>query len=176
MHEIEIESGRHTLNISVEKNGNFAILISFDVGKMMAPRTLTFEGKAQDAARIAEAFASFLLAPVAVLEPPSPPPAAIEPDYGSFAAHPRSLNEHKSDKSRDAADWAPRDALISVLREIDEGLKVDSIAIGYSQIEGANSKSFFAIAGPNPIITLGTIEMMKAKLLNAYIAQWREEE
>lgn len=42
----------------------------------------------------------------------------------SFADAPVTLGEIRSEKSRDAADWTPRDMLVSMLRDIDNG-KID---------------------------------------------------
>jgi hypothetical protein len=39
----------------------------------------------------------------------------------NFSNYPRSINEVRSDKSGEAADWSPRECLIAMLREIDEG-------------------------------------------------------
>jgi len=39
----------------------------------------------------------------------------------NFAGHPPSIGEIRADKSYHSKDWTPRDALISVLRDIDEG-------------------------------------------------------
>lgn len=38
-----------------------------------------------------------------------------------FSNYPRSIAEVRSDKTTDAADWSVRDALISTLRDIDNG-------------------------------------------------------
>lgn len=39
----------------------------------------------------------------------------------SFADHPVSIAEARADRASDGSLWTPRDALISTLRDIDEG-------------------------------------------------------
>jgi hypothetical protein len=52
--------------------------------------------------------------------PGDTPPAAPAP-VDNFANHPKSITEIKGEKSFDAKDWTPRDALINALRDIDSG-------------------------------------------------------
>lgn len=49
----------------------------------------------------------------------------------TFAGIPRSLTEARADKvnTNSGTVWTPRDCLIRMLREIDEGLKVDCLVI-----------------------------------------------
>lgn len=51
----------------------------------------------------------------------------------SFAGAPRSFTEARSDKAKENTGtiWTPRDCLIKMLREIDEGLKVDALIIAF---------------------------------------------
>jgi hypothetical protein len=52
----------------------------------------------------------------------------------TYADYPKTLNEHKSEKTRSPLDWKPRDALVSLLRMIDEGkVKPDSVVIAYKE-------------------------------------------
>lgn len=47
-----------------------------------------------------------------------------------FSDHPQTMGDIRSDKSQNAKDWTPRDALIRTLREIDKGeLKADKIVM-----------------------------------------------
>jgi hypothetical protein len=81
----------------------------------------------------------------------------------TFADYPLTIGEAKSDKTRDGADWTPRDALISVLRDIDDG-KVDltGVVICMHFREGGCS---FAQATPSLIHSLGIIERAKHIIL-----------
>ena len=50
----------------------------------------------------------------------------------NFKDHPKSVGELKSDKTTNAKDWEPRDALISLLRDIDDGTReVDGLIVIY---------------------------------------------
>ena len=51
-----------------------------------------------------------------------------------FKDHPQTMGELRSDKTRNALDWKPRDALIWLLREIDGG-KIDIHHVIISWIE-----------------------------------------
>lgn len=51
-------------------------------------------------------------------------------DNDDFADRPVSINEIKSDKTRDGSHWTPRDALIAMLRQIDSGkMDVDALVL-----------------------------------------------
>lgn len=48
----------------------------------------------------------------------------------SFANHPPSIGELRSEKTESAADWTPRDVLIAMLRDIDKGdLKLETLVV-----------------------------------------------
>jgi hypothetical protein len=42
----------------------------------------------------------------------------------SFENYPKTISEHKSDKTRSPLDWTVRDALVSMLRMIDAGQRL----------------------------------------------------
>jgi len=47
-----------------------------------------------------------------------------------FSKAPKTIGELRAHKSQNAKDWTPRDALISVLRQIDSGeIKLDDVMI-----------------------------------------------
>jgi len=49
-----------------------------------------------------------------------------------FANHPVSITEAKADREHDCTLWTPRDALISLLRDIDSGaVKPDALVCVY---------------------------------------------
>lgn len=75
----------------------------------------------------------------------------------NYANHPPSISEIRSDKSMMAADWTPRDALISVLREIDEGLNVEALVISYCLPSGQKHAFRHAIASKDMLITRGLL-------------------
>ena len=76
----------------------------------------------------------------------------------NFAGYPPSIGELRSDHTQSSSDWAPRDALISVLREIDEDLDVDALVVCYRHRDDAGKlKSRFRAASPDGHVTLGML-------------------
>jgi hypothetical protein len=76
----------------------------------------------------------------------------------NFAAHPRSIGELRSDRTESSHDWTPRDALISLLREIDEGLSVDALVISFRYRDDAGKiMARSRSASPDGHITLGML-------------------
>ncbi|MGL5734197.1 MAG: hypothetical protein ACRCYS_04950 [Beijerinckiaceae bacterium] len=76
-----------------------------------------------------------------------------------FSSHPTSLGEVRSERSERASDWTPRDALISVLRDIDAGaIAPDALIISYRlpTPDGIGSTSF-VMASPDPLVCLGLL-------------------
>lgn len=61
-------------------------------------------------------------------------------DGESFANHPVTLGEARAERSHDAKDWRPRDALLNVLRGIDSGdIEVEELVIAYRSPDNAVS-------------------------------------
>ncbi len=82
----------------------------------------------------------------------------------SFANYPRSISEVRSKRSGNAADWSPRDMLISVLRDIDSGiLKPESMVIVFRDQCKVGSRTDFYAACEDFIVMTGLLE--SAKLL-----------
>lgn len=51
-----------------------------------------------------------------------------------YSNAPISIGEARANKAVDATKWTPRDALISLLREIDSGkIKISSLVVAYSE-------------------------------------------
>lgn len=77
----------------------------------------------------------------------------------NFADHPLSITELRSDKSQNAADWSPRDALISALRDLDAGkIKPDALVVCYRKkdSDGAVETSWYS-ASPDLHTSLGML-------------------
>jgi hypothetical protein len=71
--------------------------------------------------------------------------------YDDFKDAPESITEIRANKADKASLWTPRDALISALREIDQGnFKpfVAFIALGSASEDGTTNTRFF-VAGQN---------------------------
>jgi hypothetical protein len=84
---------------------------------------------------------------------------------GSFAGYPRSVNEWRARRSGDAADWSPREALIAVLRSLDEGvLQPDALVVCYREQREHGSRSSFVAACPDCTVMLGLLEAAKFRI------------
>lgn len=67
----------------------------------------------------------------------------------SFADHPKSIAEIRAERATNGRLWAPRDALLAALREIDAGrLKADClvICIGNINPDGSTTNQHFTAA------------------------------
>ena len=53
----------------------------------------------------------------------------------NFKDYPQTIGEIRSDKTDRASDWAPRDALIDLLRRIDNGTDVRELVISFAILE-----------------------------------------
>ena len=49
-----------------------------------------------------------------------------------------SLGKRRVDRTGAAGDWSPREAVVEMLRLIDEGLNVESLVICYDGIDGSS--------------------------------------
>jgi hypothetical protein len=81
-----------------------------------------------------------------------------------FKDYPPTIGELRSDKSHAAKDWSPRDALVSLLREIDGGsIKPTAIFICGVEAspEGDSWRPFYRNASASPAESLGVIELAK---------------
>lgn len=83
-----------------------------------------------------------------------------------FSKYPETLGEIRSDRTSNASDWSPRDALISVLRLIDSGKESpDALVVAYRERLGpGETKTHFAVASPDVHTTLGLLESVKHEL------------
>lgn len=82
-------------------------------------------------------------------------------DVDNFAEHPISLTEARSNKSQDASDWTPRDALIALLRRIDRGeVAPEALVVVFrhpGDVPGA-VQTGWTVASSDPHITLGILQ------------------
>lgn len=78
----------------------------------------------------------------------------------SFAEEPRSITDIKANKSGNAADWTPRDALIDVLRMIDKGeIAPQTLFIGWSEVneKGDKISTDYRNSAPTGVHTMGLL-------------------
>jgi hypothetical protein len=76
-----------------------------------------------------------------------------------FADHPKTIGQHRSDRTQLCSDWEPRDALIELLRRIDRGeIDPDSMVICWREINPDGSQQgHFLQATPDVFVTLGLL-------------------
>lgn len=84
-----------------------------------------------------------------------------------FADYPRSVNELRG--TDNAADWTPREALVSLLRDIDSGVveNIDAVVICYrhkGDKPGA-TRTHFVNAGPDVHVAMGMMEVVKFQMM-----------
>lgn len=88
-----------------------------------------------------------------------------------FKDHPKSITEARADKYNDGSMWSPRDALIALLREIDNGeIAVEHMVICFdraSEHEGRVTRSVsYRSAGPRSRHeAIGLVEASKGLML-----------
>ena len=84
-----------------------------------------------------------------------------------FSNYPPSIGEVRSDRSRNAADWCPRDALIECLRSIDSGdINPDAIIIvRREKVEPGSTITVYSAAAPDIHTSIGMLEYTIHKLM-----------
>lgn len=98
--------------------------------------------------------------------------------HEDYSDAPISLGEVRSDISRNAAEWTPREALISVLRDIDKGLiDPQALVIIHSvRVRKGVTRTRFTAAGSDLLTTLGMMDYAKqSMMLNADIDDAEED-
>lgn len=84
----------------------------------------------------------------------------------SFADYPETIGERRSYQASDGSQWSPRDALLSLLRDIDRGdVDPDALIVAYSEKEGDRLSLYFRAACPDGITAVGLIERVKLKVI-----------
>lgn len=88
-------------------------------------------------------------------------------NHDSFADAPVSINELRSDRSQNATDWAPRDVLVSMLREIDAGRlgNITNLLVALTVTDERGTYTTYQSSSPSINHTLGTIEHAKWKMM-----------
>lgn len=83
----------------------------------------------------------------------------------SFANYPQSLNEMRSRRSGNAADWTPRDALIQMLRDIDSGtIQPDALVVSFREKVELGYRTSFSAACPDSGVMLALLEQTKFRI------------
>ncbi len=82
-----------------------------------------------------------------------------------FRNAPVTIGELRSDRSGKGNDWTPREMLVSLLREIDNGMKVDRIVVCMAQYKGENKIAVQCrIVGDNYLEAMGLLERCKVQI------------
>lgn len=89
-----------------------------------------------------------------------------KPPPGSFADHPPTIGEIRSNKSGLGNDWTPRDLLVSLLRELDSGqINPDTLLVVFREPFEDGFRTGFRVSAPDPSVALGMFEIGKLKFL-----------
>ena len=86
-----------------------------------------------------------------------------------FANYPESVAERRSDASRKASDWSPRECLISVLRQIDRGeIDPKGLIVCWCEVDdkAGVSETSFRASMPNPLLSQGLL-LRTAQIITA---------
>lgn len=85
----------------------------------------------------------------------------------NFANYPVSTSEVRANREEDCRLWTPRDALISILRDIDEGsVKPDALICIYRERgDDGSMRTHFAAASPDIHTSLGLLTRGQFKLM-----------
>lgn len=82
-----------------------------------------------------------------------------------YKNHPKSITELRAEKEADASKWTPRDALISVLRDIDNGTaSPDALVICYHEKIEDGHKTSYTSATPSLVVALGLMDRAAFKM------------
>lgn len=85
-------------------------------------------------------------------------------DYSDFSDAPVSIGEARSEKERDASKWTVRDLLVSMLRDIDNGIAKPSKAIlVYMTDDGKETR--YLVSSDKSTTIIGMMEQAKYALL-----------
>lgn len=83
----------------------------------------------------------------------------------SFSDYPRSVNELRCARSGSAADWTPREALIQLLRDIDEGVvKPDALVVSFREKVERGFRTSFSAACPDGGVLIALLEQTKFRI------------
>ena len=92
-------------------------------------------------------------------------------DDESFAGAPQTVGEIRSDKSKSARDWTPRDVLVSLLREIDRGEVVPTDLVLFFRedpLPGSGAaRTQFRNASRDNQVSMGLVEDGKLRMFQA---------
>lgn len=85
----------------------------------------------------------------------------------TYKNHPVSLGEVKSSKTHDSEHWTPRECLISMLREIDNGFNPETLVICLTYKKEGDTKSRFRFSqsSKDGLHSVGLLEHVKVMMI-----------
>lgn len=96
------------------------------------------------------------------------PAADGEQKHKDFSTAPESIGELRARRSQLPCDWKPRDMLVRLLREIDDGtIEPDQMLVAWTPVEDNERQSSaiaFALATKGPRDAIAMIEMAKIEM------------
>lgn len=80
-------------------------------------------------------------------------------DNENFADAPKTIGELRSDRSRRAKDWTPRDVLIELLRRIDSGeVAPEALFVAFrTRDQAQDGYTSYSVSSPDYVTTLGLV-------------------
>lgn len=84
-----------------------------------------------------------------------------------YSEAPPSIAEVRAERAEDGALWKPRDALVALLRRIDNGEDVDALVVCWrTKHENGRPTGHFYQAMQDPFVTMGLLGMTTFKMQN----------
>jgi hypothetical protein len=75
----------------------------------------------------------------------------------NFANYPKSIGEIKSEQTKDASYWTPRECLIDLLRQIDNGANISTLIICYRQNVDGEDRGRYSQSTKDGLVTIGLL-------------------
>jgi len=85
----------------------------------------------------------------------------------NFSGHPPTIGEIRSGRSQSASDWTPRDVLIRVLRDLDQGRiapEVLLVAWADPSKDGTRRTDWY-VSSPDVLVTAGLVHRVSAHVV-----------
>jgi hypothetical protein len=84
---------------------------------------------------------------------------------GGYAQAPVSVGEARAEKFDDCSQWTPRELLIAMLRDIDNGAQLDGIVVCFFEKDGGRIRTGMRRSKVTTMEAVAMCEMAKHDLL-----------
>ena len=81
-----------------------------------------------------------------------------------FSKAPKSVAEARAERTESTKSWTPRDALVSILREIDAG-RLDAKTVFIAYRDESTERTHFVAAGPSSVEIIGTTHLAISRFM-----------